>query len=122
MATAGTTAAKHAVLLVGESWMTSVTHHKGWDQMGSVTYDLGAECFFAALADSPFAITHLPSHLAARDFPQRLADLQQYRAVILSDIGANTLLLHPDTWTQSKPTPNRLKLLREYVRQVAGWR
>lgn len=37
------------VLLAGESWVTSATHYKGWDQFGSVTFHLGAEPLVAAL-------------------------------------------------------------------------
>ncbi len=113
-------AARHKVLLAGESWVTSATHYKGWDQFGSVTYHLGAEHLVRALEDSPFELVYLPAHLAAAEFPQSLAELQRYAAVILSDLGANTLLLHPNTWLHGKPTPNRLKLLREYVRQGGG--
>ncbi len=111
---------KHRVLLAGESWVTSATHYKGWDQFGSVTYHLGADYLVQALANSLFELTYLPSHLAARDFPQTLDVLQHYAVVILSDIGSNTLLLHPDTWLTGKPTPNRLKLLREFVHSGGG--
>ena len=104
------------VLLAGESWVTQETHSKGWDQFTSWGYHLGADHLVRALAGSRFELTYLPSHLAARDFPQALDALQQYAAVILSDIGSNTLLLHPDTYVLGKPTPNRLKLIREYVR------
>jgi uncharacterized membrane protein len=103
------------VLLAGESWVTSATHYKGWDQFGSVTYHLGADYLVEALRDSPYELVYMPAHLAQRDFPQHLKTLGHYAAVILSDIGSNTLLLHPDTWLNGKPTPNRLKLLREYV-------
>jgi uncharacterized membrane protein len=37
------------VLLVGESWVSSVTHFKGFDQFGSVTFHLGAKPLVAAL-------------------------------------------------------------------------
>jgi hypothetical protein len=50
-----------------------------------------------------------------RDFPLTLEALQQWDAIILSDIGANTLLLHPDTWLKSRRTANRLTLLHDYV-------
>ena len=40
--------------------------------------------------------------------------------VLLSDIGANTLLLHPDTFDRSLPMPNRLALLRDYVQGGGG--
>ena len=108
------------MLLAGESWVSAATHYKGFDQFGSVTFHLGAEPLVAALADSPFEL-HL--HAGARGgerFPLTLDGLQHYGAVILSDIGSNTLLLHPDVWLSGSPVPNRLKLLREYVRGGGG--
>jgi len=45
---------KKKVLLVGESWVSSATHYKGFDQFGSVTFHLGAEPLVKALKDSPF--------------------------------------------------------------------
>jgi len=112
--------AKHKILLAGESWVSTATHIKGFDQFPTVTYHQGAEPLLEALKGSPFDIHYMPAHLAQRDFPQSLEGLQAYDAVILSDIGANTLLLHPDTWVHSKRTPNRLKLLRDYVRGGGG--
>jgi uncharacterized membrane protein len=106
---------KKEVLLAGESWATSAVHTKGFDQFSSVTFHLGAEPLVKALADSEFALRYMPSHEAATAFPMKLEDLQRYDVVILSDIGANTLLLHPDVWLSGKTVPNRLKLLREYV-------
>jgi putative glutamine amidotransferase len=41
--------AKKNVPLVGESWATSATHTKGFDQFGSVTFHLGAEPLVTAL-------------------------------------------------------------------------
>lgn len=60
---------------------------------------------------------YIPNHHAPSKVPTDLAKLKEYSAVILSDIGANTLLLHPDTFERSIATPNRLKLFREYVEQ-----
>ena len=57
------------VLLVGESWVTSATHYKGWDQFGSVTFHLGAEPFMHALKDSEFDVDYMPAHEAAERFP-----------------------------------------------------
>ncbi|STS82727.1 Uncharacterized membrane protein [Klebsiella pneumoniae] len=56
-----------------------------------------------------------PPTRAATDFPLTLEALQEWDAIILSDIGANTLLLHPDTWLKSRRTANRLTLLHDYV-------
>ena len=84
------------ILLVGESWTSTSTHVKGFDQFATATWHTGATDFLAALADSPYAITYMPAHAAATDFPLTLEALQEWDAIVLSDIGANTLLLHPD--------------------------
>jgi uncharacterized membrane protein len=108
------------VLLAGESWVSTATHIKGFDQFPTVTYHTGADELLAALKDSPFDVTFMPAHEAQRNFPQTMEALSAYDAVVLSDLGANTLLLHPDTWIHSKPTPNRLRLLRDYVGKGGG--
>jgi len=110
----------HKILLAGESWVSAATHYKGFDQFGSVTFHLGAEPLVAALAGSNVTLRYMPSHEAQEHFPQSLDALAAYDAVILSDIGANTLLLHPDTWLHGKPTPNRLRLLKDYVEAGGG--
>lgn len=102
------------VLLVGESWVSAATHYKGFDQFGSVTFHLGAEPLVAALRDSPFELTYMPAHEAAAGFPFTRAGLDRWRAVILSDIGANTLLLPQEVWMHGKPMPNRLRVLAEW--------
>ena len=112
--------AKTNVLLVGESWASSATHIKGFDQFNSVTFHLGAEPLAAALKDSQFALTYMPSHEAATAFPFDLEGLSRFEAIILSDIGSNTFLLPPSVWLNGKPTPNRLKLIREWTRAGGG--
>lgn len=108
------------ILLVGESWTSTSTHVKGFDQFATATWHTGATDFLAALADSPYAITYMPAHAAATDFPLTLEAMQEWDAIILSDIGANTLLLHPDTWLKSRRTANRLTLLHDYVAGGGG--
>ena len=105
------------VLLAGESWVSSSTHYKGWDFFQSAVYETGCEHLAQALKGAGMQFTHLPGHLAAVDFPMTLDELNAYDTIILSDLGANTLLLHPDTWQHGKSTPNRLKLLRDWVLQ-----
>ncbi len=107
-------------LLVGESWITNSTHYKGWDQFSSVTYHSGADDLLAALRSAGIEIDYMPGHEAPSAFPMSLEDLSRYQVVMLSDIGANTLLLHPDVWLHGKRTPNRLKLLREFVSKGGG--
>ena len=96
---------KKKVLLVGESWMSSATHYKGFDQFGSVTFHLGAEPLVAALKDSPFDLTYMPAHEAVNGLPSTMEGLSAYDAILLSDIGANSLLLHPDVWLHGKTFP-----------------
>lgn len=107
-------------LIVGESWMTAATHFKGWDFFSSTTFHTGVKYLRRALEHQGIDVTYMPSHEAAATFPVQLNELHVYHVVILSDIGANTLLLHPETWLHGKTMPNRLKLLATYVRQGGG--
>ena len=111
---------KKKILLVGETWVSSATHSKGFDQFGSITFHSGADPLLAALADSPFVLQHMPAHESATAFPMTMDGLRVYDAVVLSDIGANTLLLHPDVWLSGKPVANRLKLLRDWTAEGGG--
>jgi uncharacterized membrane protein len=108
------------VLLVGESWVSSSTHLKGFDFFSSTYYATGGDFLIAALRSRGVTVTHQPSHEAARSFPFELSKLQEHHVVILSDIGANTLLLPPDVFLEGKRVPNRLELIKEYVLQGGG--
>jgi uncharacterized membrane protein len=108
------------VLLVGESWVSTSTHLKGFDFFSSTYYATGSDFLIAALSSAGVQVTHQPSHEAAKSFPFELNKLQEYNVVILSDIGANTLLLSPDVFLEGKRVPNRLELIKEYVSQGGG--
>ena len=108
------------VLLVGESWISSATHYKGFDQFGSVTFHLGAEPLVKALDGSEYELTYMPAHDAVEKFPFEMAGLDVYDAIILSDIGANSLLLPPAVWLHSKTVPNRLRLIKAWVEKGGG--
>lgn len=109
-----------SVLLAGESWTSMSMHVKGFDLFPTSTYHNGATVFIDLFRNSKYAVRHMPSHEAQEAFPSTLEGLQAYDAIVLSDIGANTLLLHPDTWIKSQRTPNRLALLRDYVAAGGG--
>jgi uncharacterized membrane protein len=108
------------VLLAGESWVSAASYYKGFDQFGSVTFHLGAEPLVRALVGGPFTIEYLPAHEAAENFPFTRNGLGRYRAIILSDIGANTLLLPQAVWLHGETVPNRLKLIRDWVAGGGG--
>lgn len=105
------------VLIAGESWMSYTTHVKGFDSFNTAVYEEGVEYIRAAIEQAGYEVTFLPNHLAPTQFPFSLAALKQYACVILSDIGSNTLLLPPATFSQSIPMPNRCQLIKDYVQQ-----
>src|SRR5262249_43677362 len=111
---------KKNVLLVGETWVSSAAHAKGFDQFGSITFHSGADPLIAALAGSAFALRHMPAHEAVEGFPFTMEELGRYDAVILSDIGANSLLLPADVWLHGKPVANRLKLIEAWTAAGGG--
>lgn len=108
------------VLIAGESWVTHSIHTKGFDSFTTTEYNEGVRWLKAALESGGWDVTFLPNHLAARDFPQTAEALAAYDVVMLSDIGANTLLLHPDTFVRSVPLPNRLTAIKQYVLNGGG--
>jgi uncharacterized membrane protein len=108
------------ILIAGESWTTHSIHQKGFDSFTTTDYNEGIEWLRAALQAGGHKIDYQPSHVACREFPATAADLRRYGCVILSDIGTNTLLLHPDTFTRSRSLPNRLVALRDYVAGGGG--
>jgi uncharacterized membrane protein len=101
---------------VGESWVSTSTHIKGWDFFSSSVYEEGHEFLRDALSTPEFEFTHMTGHRAPKDFPLTVEGLQAYDVVIISDIGANSLLLHPDVWLHGRTVPNRLVVLRDWVR------
>jgi uncharacterized membrane protein len=105
------------IWIVGESWVTNATHFKGFDSFTSTTFQSGAGHLRDALEEAGHQVRWMPTHEAQEGFPLERCGLAEVDVVILSDIGANTLLLHPRTWLEGVPTPNRLKLLRDWTRE-----
>jgi len=108
------------VLLCGESWVTHSLHIKGVDSFTTSSYTEGADRLRAALASSGIDVEYLPGHLVPAGFPGSAGELAAYDAVILSDIGANSLLLSPDTFERSALAPNRIDELGRYVAGGGG--
>jgi uncharacterized membrane protein len=108
------------ILIAGESWVTHSIHQKGFDSFTTTEYVEGVGPLRAALEAGGWTVEHQPAHVATRNFPATAEALAAYSCVILSDVGANTLLLHPDTFVRSRPLPNRLDAIRDYVRLGGG--
>jgi uncharacterized membrane protein len=104
------------ILLVGESWFIQSIHQKGFDTFQTATYEEGATHFVEGLRANGHDLRYVPSHLVGTEFPTRVEHLAPFDVVVLSDVGANTFLLTPETFGRSRIAPNRLEALREYVR------
>lgn len=103
------------VTIVGESWVTNRVHHKGFDLFTDTMFEVGVTPLKDALEDGGHQVNWMPAHEVPTGFPQERTGLDGTDVLILSDIGANSLLLHPDTWVHGRPSPNRLKLIRDWT-------
>lgn len=108
------------LLLAGESWTTTSIHTKGFDSFTTVEYAEGATALIGALRERGHEVTYLPNHVAASAFPSTPEALDQYDAILLSDIGANTLLLGPATFVRGQVSPDPLRNLVQWVRSGGG--
>lgn len=107
-------------LLIGESWMIHMIHQKGFDSFTTTEYHKAAIEFSAALRSGGWEVTHVAAHEVEQEVPTHLSGLEQFDLVILSDVGANTLLLTKGVFTHSISEGNRLKVLRAWVNQGGG--
>ncbi|MCB5410889.1 glutamine amidotransferase [Pseudogemmobacter faecipullorum] len=105
------------VLLVGESWVSSSTHFKGFDQFGSVTFHKGCKPLLDAMKGTDYEVTHMPAHEAQEDFPFTIEGIREWDIIIISDIGSSTFLLPQKVWIHSQTAPNRLRLLKDWVEE-----
>lgn len=108
------------ILFAGESWSILSTHTKGFDHVSLGRYHEAKDPIKKALEKENIEVEYMPSHIAHYEFPHEMKKLKEYDAVMLSDIGSNTFLLHPDTQFQCKRMPNRLSLIKDYVSQGGG--
>ena len=109
------------IIFAGESWTVAETHLKGFDTAVLNRYeDYYAEPLFDALRRNGIEVDYYPNHVALYKFPDNVEELKKYDAVVLSDIGSNTLLLDPDMQFKGKKVGNRLMAIKEYVKQGGG--
>lgn len=109
------------VLFVGESWVINSTHIKGFDQFTETTYGEGGKWLIEALEKSNIEVEYMPCHIAANEFPETMEEINKYDVVILSDIGANTLLLTEAVFARGERLANRLELIKDFVDAGGGF-
>jgi len=103
------------VLVVGESWFTYTVHQKGFDAFYTAEYTEGGDAFLNALRSRGHEVTYVPSHEIHRRLPDTVGGFAEFDVVVISDVGANSFQLAPETFASSVPTPDKSELLRTYV-------
>jgi uncharacterized membrane protein len=104
------------VLLVGETWIVTKFHTKGFDVVPLGGYDDYSVYFKKGM--EPFediAISHIPNHLVMSAYPQTMEQISKFDVVIISDCGRNTLTMYPDMFTVPMG-PDKVQLTADYVK------
>src|SRR5574337_1178415 len=113
---------KIRVLYVGDSSVTLGAVGAGsnftYDQRG-VSFEIAAQKILDAWRRNPrYEVSYLTGWDALAQFPETPEALGRYDVVILSDVDSDSLVLYPQDRAGRAPMgPNRLKSIREYVRQ-----
>lgn len=105
------------ILFIGESCIVHTTEYKGTDNFSSTRYNESAVIMKKIIEERGHEIKHVPCHRVHLDFPETMEELKKYDIVIISDVGASTILLHPDTARFCKRTTNKLKLIAQFVEE-----
>jgi uncharacterized membrane protein len=107
------------MLLVGETWASVAFHQKGFSSYVTSGYEEGGQPLLDALAGHA-EVVYVRNHEVVARFPDTLEELQQFAAVLFSDVGADTFHLHPET-LQGRLRPNRLRLVERFVDAGGGF-
>lgn len=103
------------IFICGESWFGYTIHIKGADTMQTTSYKENIKWLRDALESGGNEIDYMPSHIALQEFPDTVEKLSKYDLVILSDVGANTLLMTAKSFPAGERVPNRCEAIKEYV-------
>ena len=90
-------------------------------EVKGMSHHIWGQPLIDALTAKGHEVVHMTGEQAIADFPRTVADLSQYDALIISDLECEVLSLYP-FWIDSvkQPTTNRLKAIRDYVKQGGG--
>jgi uncharacterized membrane protein len=108
------------VLFAGEGIYTCTTIFKGWDQFTLGAYSEEAHYFMESLNEHGIKFDYIPTNRAQKEFPWTEREMNEYDAIILSDLGSNTLTLTNECY-RGERTPNRMIELEKYVRNGKGF-
>jgi uncharacterized membrane protein len=108
------------VLIAGETWSTHKIEIKGFAAYTTSAYDVGLREWAEALRSAGHQVTHIANHEAIEIFPWTLKDFQAHDVVVLSDIPADTIQLHPRVFDHGERTPDRLRVLADFANSGGG--
>ena len=108
------------VLIAGETWSTFKTEIKGFAAYGTGGYAVGLTDWAAAVRAQGHELVHIANHEAVERFPWTLEELHEFDVVVLSDIPADTIQLHPSVLDQGERRPDRLRVLADFARAGGG--
>lgn len=104
------------VLLAGETFHVTSFASKGLEVGASSRYSNGATRYIQALANRGIEVVQIGGERCEAEFPTTLEALSEYSVVVISDVGALSLLYTPEARTGQRSV-NRLELLRQWVEQ-----
>jgi uncharacterized membrane protein len=110
------------ILYAGDSWLTAAT----WSAGSSFSYDFrgtsveySAEKILEEWRRNPrYEVTYMAGWDVVSKFPETTEALGRHDVLILSDLDSDSIVLYPnDRATRVPMGPNRLKVIRDYVRR-----
>ena len=104
------------VLLAGETFHLTSFASMGLEVGVSSRYSNGATRYIQALAAHGIDVVQIGGERCEAEFPRSLDALSNYSAIVISDVGALSLLYTPETRIGQRSV-NRLELLRDWVEQ-----
>jgi uncharacterized membrane protein len=108
------------ILIAGETWISNKVDVKGFSAYSTSSYGVGLTELVAALEECGHSVEHIPNHEAVETFPWDVGRASEHDVIMLSDISADTLQIHPNCFDRGQRTPDRLRVVRDYVTAGGG--
>ena len=120
-----TRAGRLRILYAGSSWMTAITLSAAssfsYDLRGAAVENTAETILDQWRKDARFDVSYMTSWDALAKFPETPGALRHHDVLILNDTDSDSLVLyHGDRILRTPMGPNRLKSIRDYVRQGGG--
>lgn len=108
------------VLFAGEAGYMLTSIFKGFNSIEIGKYFEHGKYFINALVENDIEVNYIPTNKVAEEFPWSLDEMKKFNVIVVSDVGSDTFLISSRTMEGEK-TPNRLKLIEEFVSEGGGF-